>query len=177
MKKVALLLSLLTAGAFGILAQSPLGFAGTWLLDEEASFLREEDRKAYDNFVLEITENDEAITIKITYTMMKRLAYSELKLFKDGRGEENMTGGRFRVTSRTEVKDRKIVRTYNHSGIHPGGKPKTEGVETFILSKNGTKLTKEKRQVLDNSSHLRNIPGISEHLAADMSTLVFRRKT
>jgi hypothetical protein len=173
MNKFALLLILITGTVLCAFAQSPLGFADTWLLDEKASFSREVDRKAFDKFVLEISDDDEAFTIKVNYTMDKRPLAYDIKLFKDGRGEENKVAGRFSVLSRTKVKDREIVRTYKQ-----GGNPGSQGVDKFTLSKDGNKLMRVRRQVFEDPFNLRNTPGVSEHLAPELpTTLVFRRKT
>ena len=59
MKRLVLLLILFTVSVLGGQAQTPLGYAGTWLLDEKASFSRDVDKRAFDNYVLEILKDDE----------------------------------------------------------------------------------------------------------------------
>ena len=172
MKRLVPLLILFTVSVLGGQAQTPLGYTGTWLLDEKASFSRDVDKKAFDNFVLEILEDDETFTMKVSYTMDKRPMAYDIKLQKDGSGEENKVGERFSVSSRTEVKDREIVRTYKQ-----GGDRGSHGIDKFILSKDGNKLIRVRRQILDPMENLRRIPGVAEHLAPDLpTTLVFKRK-
>lgn len=180
MKYLTLTLLFLFTALSNITAQTTSGFVGTWLLDEDASFSREVDKKAFDKYEMVITEDDESFLIKISFTMDKRPVAYDLELFKDGRGEKNDVGGRFFVTSTTEVKERQIIRNYRRPGPHANGKPMTEGVEKFLLSKDGEKLIRAREQTPDDlgGPRLRDIPGIAEHLAAELpSRLVFRRKT
>ena len=45
--------------------------------------------------------------MKVSYTMDKRPMAYDIKLQKDGSGEENKVGERFSVSSRTEVTERR----------------------------------------------------------------------
>lgn len=155
--------------------QHPRGLAGTWILDEESTFDREDDRKVYSDYVMEITEEKETFLIKISYKMDKRDVSYELALFKDGRGEENRLDARISETSETTSTQDKITRKYTRNG--PGPRPAT-GVDEFLLSRDGLKLIRRRTQDTDVSAPPSRFPGMRERLRANTQpTLVFKRRS
>jgi hypothetical protein len=164
----------IAAFSFSIFAQQPLGFAGTWILDEDSTFDREIDRKAYSDYVMEITEEKETFLIKVSYKLDKRPISYELKLFKDGRGEENTFDARVSETSETTATENKITRKYRSNG--PGPRP-AEGVDEFMLSKDGSKLIRRRTQDMTATVPVSRFPGRSIKPPANTTpTLVLKRK-
>lgn len=156
--------------------QQPLGFAGTWILDEESTFDEEIDRKSYSDYVMEITEEKEAFLIKVSYKIDKRPVSYELKLFKDGRGEENSLDRRITEVSETTATERTITRKYVRSGPLPGRPAK--GVDEFLLSKDGSKLIRRKTQDMGAAVPVSRFPGRSVQPPANTTpTLVLKRKS
>lgn len=175
MKYLFLSIVLIAAFSFSIFAQpQPLGFAGTWTLDEESTFDREIERKAYSDYVMEIAEEKETFLIKVSYKLDKRAVAYELKLFKDGRGEENTLDPRISEKSETTVAERKITRKYIRNG--PGPRP-VEGVEEFLLSTDSLKLIRRRTQDTAISKPPSRFPGRSMQPPANTPpTLVLKRK-
>lgn len=82
-------------------------------MDEESTFDREIDRKIYSDYVMEISDEKETFLIKVGYKIDKRPVSYELKLFKDGRGEENtLDPPRITEASETTATERTITRKY-----------------------------------------------------------------
>jgi hypothetical protein len=177
MKYLLLTTVFIAAFSLSIFAQQqPLGFAGTWILDEESTFDRESDRKAYSDYVMEIAEEKESYLIKVSYKLGKRAFSYELELFKDGRGEDNTFDARITETSETTATENKITRNYTRNG--PGPRP-VQGVDEFLLSKDGSKLIRRRTQDTAISNPPSRFPGIREIRppANTPPTLVLKRKT
>ena len=177
MRNLFLPIVFIAALSFSIFAQQqpPLGFAGTWILDEESTFDREDDRKAYSDYVMDITEEKEIFLIKVSYKMDKRAVSYELKLFKDGRGEANILDARITETSETTATENKITRKYRRNG--PGPKP-AEGVDEFLLSRDGLKLIRRRTQDMAATIPVSRFPRRSVQPPANTPpTLVLKRKS
>jgi hypothetical protein len=154
-----LLLAIVFVAAFSAslsAQQQPLGFAGTWILDEENTFDREIDRKAISDYVMEISETSDTFLIKVVYKLDKRPVSYELKLFKDGRGEVNKLDPRISETSETTAAENKITRKYTRN--RPGPRP-VEGVDEFLLSKDRSKLIRRRTEDKGTSNLPSRFPG------------------
>lgn len=177
MKHPFLLIVFIAALSLSTFAQQqPLGFAGAWILDEESTFDRERDRKALSDYVMEITEASDIFLIKVSYKMDKRPVSYELKLFKDGRGEVNKLDPRISETSETTAAESKITRKYTRNG--PGPRP-VEGVDEFLLSKDGSKLIRRRTQDTGTSNLPSRFPGgsVLQPPANTLPTLVLKRRS
>lgn len=176
MKNVLFIFILVLTFSIPAFAQQVAGFAGTWILDEESTFDSERERTAVSDYVMDISEDNEAFLIKISYSMDKRPVLYQLKLFKDGRGETNTVMGTVTETSETEVIGRKIARKYVRSG--PLGGSKATGTDEFLLSKDGLKLIRRRMPEIAANGPASKIPGGRESLIAASTppSLVFKRK-
>lgn len=139
-------LSIIFFAAFVCRGQDLTPLAGTWVLDQQATFGKKADRTAYKRFDLEFILDGEKIVLKKHFDFRGKVTNSETTLFPDGRGESNL---RAQVRSKTKIRDGWIVREYTVGGEEsPLGLNRMDRVtEKFSLSKDGRYLTYVRRQV------------------------------
>jgi hypothetical protein len=117
-------------------------FSGTWVLDEEKSYSKSEDRENMDKYQMIIKHSGEEIEIFRTYVFKNRNnRYTEI-LYTDKRGEKNLdTSGassKSEISSKTTWKKQTIVRKYQAVREIFGGSP------IYVLSKQIFKLSKDR---------------------------------
>ena len=151
---LTLLFVLFSAGA--AYGQDPTHFAGTWLLDKEASFARESDRDAYKKYLLELTVEGDKVVLRKDIEYHTSKTNIEMVLFPGGKGETNTfpteRGGRMEIKSKTKLKDNSIVREFTRGVEGPLGMNRIDRTtEKFTLSQDGKYLvyTQTRRSELE----------------------------
>lgn len=127
------------------LANKVSTFSGTWILDKEkSSFGVFDDKAAYANYTLKISDDGTEFKVTKSYVYKGRQINHEIILFTDKRGETNIISipdDSYKIESKTTRKANIVNRNYKFKIARKNLTNRNSGSEKYILSDDGKKLT------------------------------------